>query len=131
MWRSLQGILRHLAVLKYMQSIQRHHLFGMSLVPIKNKKGTDLVFGVNPRGLFVFRKQHTDNAIVSFSWSECRELSFVEKKFTILVRNNNGLIPSQGRLTRTDGGQEHQAVFCVLQQDSHRPEHAAAMHLAA
>ena len=54
-WLTLKGILKHLAVLKYMQIVQKHRMFAMQFFDIKNKKGTPLVMGVNPHGIFVYR----------------------------------------------------------------------------
>jgi hypothetical protein len=85
-WSTLQGILRHLAVLKYMQSLQKHPLFGFTMFNIHNKQQTPLVLGVSARGLYVFRVGQLQHHAVAFSWSECSELSYLEKKFTIQVR---------------------------------------------
>lgn len=86
-WRSLQGILRHLAVLKYMQITQKHPRFAMQYFDIKNKKGTPLTLGVNQHGLAVYRHSKMARPVVSFSWAECSELAFTDKKFTIQVHN--------------------------------------------
>eukprot|EP00053_Salpingoeca_punica_P017075 m.163317 g.163317 ORF g.163317 m.163317 type:complete len:737 (-) comp17110_c2_seq1:638-2848(-) len=87
-WKTLQGILRHLAVLKYMQIIQKHKRFAMQYFNIKNKNGTPLVLGVSPNGVFVFRDRNTlQKPSVTFSWAECSELGFTEKKFTIQVHD--------------------------------------------
>jgi len=83
------GILKHLAVLKYMQIIQKHRLYGMTFVDVKNKKGTPLVLGVNPRGISVFREGKTDVPLVKFGWGECSELAFAERKFTVTTPDKN------------------------------------------
>eukprot|EP00049_Salpingoeca_infusionum_P000510 m.40372 g.40372 ORF g.40372 m.40372 type:complete len:809 (+) comp10434_c1_seq1:87-2513(+) len=82
-WKTLRGILRHLAVLKYVQIVQKHRQFAMTRFDIKNKAGTPLVLGVNPKGLFTFRLNNMLKPVVSFSWAECAELCFTEKKFTV------------------------------------------------
>lgn len=51
-WSSVKGILKHLAVLKYMQIVQKHKLFAMKFVDVKNKKGTALTLGTR-RWIFV------------------------------------------------------------------------------
>eukprot|EP00045_Choanoeca_perplexa_P016926 m.235406 g.235406 ORF g.235406 m.235406 type:complete len:797 (+) comp17403_c0_seq2:184-2574(+) len=86
-WKSLQGILRHLAVLKYMQVVQKHPQFAMQRHDIKNKNGTPLILGVSPKGLYVFRLNNLLQAVVTFSWAECAELAFADKKFTICVHD--------------------------------------------
>lgn len=88
-WVKMAGILKHLAVLKYMQIVQKHRLYAMSFVDVKNKKGTPLTLGVSPHGLFVYRLNRVTQAVVKFSWAECSELSFTEKKFTIQVHDKN------------------------------------------
>lgn len=103
-WGSVTGILKHLAVLKYMQIIQKHRLFGMRFVEVKvcksklssslrfkffiyfqNKKGTPLTLGISPKGLFVYRYGQKVHPVVKFSWAECSELAYTEKKFKIAV----------------------------------------------
>eukprot|EP00051_Salpingoeca_urceolata_P001249 m.39564 g.39564 ORF g.39564 m.39564 type:complete len:1241 (+) comp11285_c0_seq1:36-3758(+) len=86
-WGTLGGILRHLAVLKYMQIVQKHPRFAMQYFDIKNKKGTSLVMGVNPHGLYIYRLEKNSRPMVTFSWAECSELAFTEKKFTIEVHD--------------------------------------------
>jgi hypothetical protein len=58
----------------------------MQRYAIKNKNGTPLTMGVSPRGLYVFRLNNLQKAVVSFSWAECSELAFTDKKFSISVR---------------------------------------------
>ena len=53
---------------------------------IKNKNGTPLILGVSPKGLYAFRLNNLLQPVVSFSWAECAELAFADKKFTICVR---------------------------------------------
>eukprot|EP00039_Didymoeca_costata_P015190 m.254297 g.254297 ORF g.254297 m.254297 type:complete len:767 (-) comp16170_c2_seq1:2644-4944(-) len=86
-WGSVTGILKHLAVLKYMQIIQKHRLFGMRFVEVKNKKGTPLTLGISPKGLFVYRYGQKVHPVVKFSWAECSELAYTEKKFKIAVHD--------------------------------------------
>ncbi|EGD73140.1 hypothetical protein PTSG_04853 [Salpingoeca rosetta] len=88
-WRSLRGILRHLAVLKYMQIVQKHSQFAMKRFDIKNKNGTPLVLGVHPRGLYCFRLTNLYKPVVSFSWAECSELAYTDKKFSIQVHDKS------------------------------------------
>ena len=88
-WAKMRGVLKHLAVLKYMQIVQKHRLYAMSFVDVKNKQGTPLSLGVSPHGLYVFRLNKLDHPVVKFSWAECSELSFTEKKFTIMVHDRN------------------------------------------
>jgi hypothetical protein len=86
-WSSVTGILKHLAVLKYMQIVQKHRNFAMKLVEVKNKKGTPLTIGIHPTGLNVFRLGEATNPVVRFGWAECSELSYTEKKFKIEVHD--------------------------------------------
>ena len=47
--------------------------------------GTPLTMGINPRGLYIYRLGQTAHPVVKFSWAECSELSYTEKKFKIEV----------------------------------------------
>eukprot|EP00055_Hartaetosiga_balthica_P006035 m.18532 g.18532 ORF g.18532 m.18532 type:complete len:811 (-) comp4975_c1_seq1:916-3348(-) len=88
-WQGLCGILRHLAVLKYMQIVQKHKQFAVRRFDVKNKNGTPLVLGVHPKGLFCFRLTNLYKPVVSFSWGECAELSYTDKKFSIQVHDKD------------------------------------------
>jgi hypothetical protein len=63
-----------------------HSQFAMQRHDIKNKNGTPLILGVSPKGLYVFRLNNLLQPVVSFSWAECAELAFADKKFSICVR---------------------------------------------
>lgn len=73
-------------VRRYMQITQKHPRFAMQYFDIKNKKGTPLTLGVNQHGLAVYRHSKMQRPVVSFSWAECSELAFTDKKFTIQVQ---------------------------------------------
>ena len=71
-----------------MQIVQKHKLFAMKFVDVKNKKGTALTLGINPVGLHVYRLNDTSgDPVVKFGWAECAELSYTEKKFKIEVHD--------------------------------------------
>lgn len=61
----------------------------MQRFDIKNKKGAALVLGVSPRGLYIFRVNNLQTPVVSFSWAECSELAFTDKKFSISVHDKS------------------------------------------
>lgn len=86
-WKTLQGILKHLAVLKFCQTVQKHKNFAMQFFEVKNKKGTPLNMGLHPHGVNVYRLGQKHSPICKFSWAECSELSFSEKKFSIQVHD--------------------------------------------
>ena len=116
-WRSLQGILRHLTVLKYIQVIQKHRRFAMQYYDVKNNQGTPLVLGVNPHGLFVFRHMQLHRPVVTFSWAECSELSFTEKKFSIQVGKRERVGGGEGGLFLTNAShppRHHRHLFKVV-----------------
>ncbi len=85
-WKGLLGVLKHLAVLKYMQIVQKHRRFAMQYFDVKNKKGTPLTLGASPHGLYLYRHNQLHKPVVTFSWTECSELAFTDKKFSIQVR---------------------------------------------
>lgn len=50
---------------------------------IRNKKGTELYLGVDALGLNIYERTDRLSPKVGFPWSEIRNISFNDKKFTI------------------------------------------------
>ena len=67
------------------QAIQKHSLFGMTSYSVKNARGTPLLMRVGPKGILFFRPDNKSREVAQFSWSECKELTYLEKKFVITV----------------------------------------------
>lgn len=78
-----RGMLREDSMMEYLKIAQDLEMYGVNYFEIKNKKGTDLLLGVDALGLNVY--EHTDRLTpkIGFPWSEIRNISFNDKKFVI------------------------------------------------
>ncbi|VUZ44769.1 unnamed protein product [Hymenolepis diminuta] len=71
------------AMVQYLQIAQDLEMYGVETFPIKNKKGTPLVLGVDSLGLSIYEPDNLLVPKIGFPWSEIRNLSFHDKKFVI------------------------------------------------
>lgn len=76
-------ILREDSMLEYLKIAQDLEMYGVNYFQIKNKKGTDLWLGVDALGLSVYENEDKLTPKIGFPWSEIRNISFNDKKFTI------------------------------------------------
>lgn len=77
------GVLREEAMMEYLKIAQDLEMYGVNYFEIKNKKGTDLWLGVDALGLNIYEKDDKLTPRIGFPWSEIRNISFNDKKFTI------------------------------------------------
>ncbi|PIK58400.1 hypothetical protein BSL78_04621, partial [Apostichopus japonicus] len=78
-----KGMLKEDAMLEYLKIAQDLEMYGVNYFDIKNKKGTQLYLGVDALGLNVYEHQDKLTPKIGFPWSEIRNISFNDKKFTI------------------------------------------------
>uniref|UniRef100_A0A0B7BF17 FERM domain-containing protein n=1 Tax=Arion vulgaris TaxID=1028688 RepID=A0A0B7BF17_9EUPU len=78
-----KGMLREDGAMEYMKIAQDLEMYGVNYFEIKNKKGTDLLLGVDALGLNVYEKDDKLTPRIGFPWSEIRNISFNDKKFVI------------------------------------------------
>ncbi|VDN98275.1 unnamed protein product [Rodentolepis nana] len=71
------------AMVQYLQIAQDLEMYGVETFPIKNKKETPLVLGVDSLGLSIYEPDNLLVPKIGFPWSEIRNLSFHNKKFII------------------------------------------------
>ncbi|XP_061600281.1 ezrin a [Cololabis saira] len=71
------------AMVEYLKIAQDLEMFGVNFFEIKNKKGTDLWLGVDALGLNIYAKEDRLTPKIGFPWSEIRNISFNDKKFSI------------------------------------------------
>ncbi|XP_060919669.1 ezrin a [Labrus mixtus] len=71
------------AMLEYLKIAQDLEMYGVNYFEIKNKKGSDLLMGVDALGLNIYEKQNKLTPKIGFPWSEIRNISFNDKKFII------------------------------------------------
>jgi len=82
-WAEHKGMLREDAMMEYLKIAQDLEMYGVNYFDIKNKKGTELFLGVDALGLNIYEKEDRLTPKIGFPWSEIRNISFNDKKFTI------------------------------------------------
>ncbi|KAG7222731.1 hypothetical protein INR49_026340 [Caranx melampygus] len=78
-----RGMLKEDAMLEYLKIAQDLEMYGVNYFEIKNKKGTELLLGVDALGLNIYEKEDKLTPKIGFPWSEIRNISFNDKKFII------------------------------------------------
>jgi len=83
-WHAEHGnMAREDAMIEYLKIAQDLEMYGVNYFEIQNKKKTHLLLGVDALGLNVYEKQDKLTPKIGFPWSEIRNISFSDKKFTI------------------------------------------------
>ncbi|XP_061548442.1 radixin isoform X2 [Phycodurus eques] len=70
-------------MMEYLKIAQDLEMYGVNYFEIKNKKGTQLWLGVDALGLNIYEHEDKLTPKIGFPWSEIRNISFNDKKFTI------------------------------------------------
>lgn len=78
-----KGLLREDTMKEYLKIAQDLDMYGVSYFGIKNKKGTDLLLGVDALGINVYEKDNKLTPRIGFPWSEISNISFSGRNFTI------------------------------------------------
>lgn len=78
-----RGMLREDSMMEYLKIAQDLEMYGVNYFEIKNKKGTQLWLGVDALGLNIYEHDDKLTPKIGFPWSEIRNISFSDKKFTI------------------------------------------------
>ncbi|CAL1547960.1 unnamed protein product [Lymnaea stagnalis] len=78
-----RGMTSDEAEMEYLKIAQDLEMYGVNYFQIKNKKNTDLWIGVDARGIGVYDRDNRLSPKVAFPWSEIKNISFKDKKFTI------------------------------------------------
>ena len=92
LWGGHTDLMREEAMMKYLAMAQDLDMYGVNYFDIKNKKGTQLWFGVDAMGVNIYEKEDKLSPRIGFPWSEIRKISFNDKKFCIkpLDKKNHG-----------------------------------------
>ena len=69
--------------MEYLKIAQDLDMYGVNYFSIKNKKGTELWLGVDALGLNVYEQEDKLTPKIGFPWSEIKNISYNDKKFTI------------------------------------------------
>ncbi|XP_054155023.1 merlin-like [Oppia nitens] len=78
-----KGMTRDEAEMEYLKIAQDLDMYGVNYFPISNKKDSELWLGVTALGLNIYEKNNKLTPKISFPWSEIRNISYDDKKFTI------------------------------------------------
>ncbi|XP_006113170.2 merlin isoform X2 [Pelodiscus sinensis] len=78
-----RGIARDEAEMNYLKIAQDLEMYGVNYFPIANKSDTDLLLGVDAKGIHVYSRNNRLSPNKSFEWSGIRNISYSEKELTI------------------------------------------------
>jgi merlin len=78
-----KGMSRDEAEMEYLKIAQDLDMFGVNYFPIRNKKNSELWLGITAVGLNIYEKENKLQPRTVFQWSEIKNISFDDKKFTI------------------------------------------------
>ncbi|KAF4074227.1 hypothetical protein AMELA_G00237130 [Ameiurus melas] len=78
-----RGRTREDAEMEYLKIAQDLEMYGISYFFIRNKKGTDLLLGVDALGLHIYEPENKLTPKISFPWNEIRNISYSDKEFAI------------------------------------------------
>ena len=82
-----KGMSRDDAMMEYLKVAQDLETFGISYFEITNKKGTDLILGVDCLGINVYNEGDKLNPKISFPWSEINRISFKNNDFIVKLND--------------------------------------------
>uniref|UniRef100_A0A670KH62 NF2, moesin-ezrin-radixin like (MERLIN) tumor suppressor n=1 Tax=Podarcis muralis TaxID=64176 RepID=A0A670KH62_PODMU len=78
-----RGRARDEAEMEYLKIAQDLEMYGVNYFAIRNKKGTELLLGVDALGLHIYDMENRLTPKISFPWNEIRNVSYSDKEFTI------------------------------------------------
>ncbi|XP_051489954.1 merlin isoform X5 [Apus apus] len=78
-----RGRARDEAEMEYLKIAQDLEMYGVNYFTIRNKKGTELLLGVDALGLHIYDPDNRLTPKISFPWNEIRNISYSDKEFTI------------------------------------------------
>ncbi|KAM7536556.1 hypothetical protein Aperf_G00000086216 [Anoplocephala perfoliata] len=70
-------------MLHYLEIAEGLETYGVEFFEIYNRRGTDLLLGIDAMGLAVYKPPDKITPKVGFPWSEIRNIAFNDRKFTI------------------------------------------------
>uniref|UniRef100_A0A5K3FC57 FERM domain-containing protein n=1 Tax=Mesocestoides corti TaxID=53468 RepID=A0A5K3FC57_MESCO len=78
-----RGMYPQVAMLHYLEIAEGLETYGVDFFQICNRRGTSLLLGIDSMGLAIYKPQNKISPKVGFPWSEIRNISFNDRKFTI------------------------------------------------
>jgi len=82
-----RGLSRAEAMLEYLKVAQDLETYGITYYDITNKKGSELVLGVDALGLNVYDKADRLSPKISFPWSEINRISYQSDNFIVKLND--------------------------------------------
>ncbi|KAL5104928.1 Radixin [Taenia crassiceps] len=82
-YKEHQGMYPQTAMLHYLEIAEGLGTYGVEFFEICNRRGTDLLLGIDAMGLAVYKPPDKITPKVGFPWSEIRNIAFNDRKFTI------------------------------------------------
>ena len=58
-------------------------MFGIAYFAIINKRGTEMLLGVDPLGINIYDKSNKLTPKITFPWSEIKKISYSKDKFKV------------------------------------------------
>lgn len=83
-----KGMSRDEAELEYLKIAQDLDMYGVNYFLISNKKESQLWLGVTSTGLSIYEMENKLNPKITFAWSEIRNISYDDKRFSIKPVDN-------------------------------------------
>ena len=77
------GVTKEDAMTEYLKLSQDLEMFGIAYYPVVNKRGTEVVMGLDSRGINVYNVDDRLNPTISFPWSEIKQLKPSKKDIKI------------------------------------------------
>uniref|UniRef100_A0A8C9FWV0 FERM domain-containing protein n=1 Tax=Pavo cristatus TaxID=9049 RepID=A0A8C9FWV0_PAVCR len=87
-----RGIARDEAEMNYLKIAQDLEMYGVNYFPIQNKNHTDLLLGVDAKGIHIYSINNRFSPNKSFEWSAIRNISYSEKEVGSFVTKTNRLV---------------------------------------
>jgi len=82
-----KGMTREDAMLEYLKVAQDLETFGISYYDITNKKGSELMLGVDCLGINVYNEGDRLSPKINFPWSEINRISFKNNNFIVKLND--------------------------------------------
>ncbi|XP_029475248.1 merlin isoform X4 [Rhinatrema bivittatum] len=86
-----RGRARDEAEMEYLKIAQDTEMYGVNYFTIRNKKGTELLLGVDALGLHIYDPDNRLTPKISFPWNEIRNISYSDKEILQLCIGNHDL----------------------------------------
>ncbi|XP_070619223.1 merlin isoform X1 [Erythrolamprus reginae] len=78
-----RGRARDEAEMEYLKIAQDLEMYGVNYFAIRNKKGTELLLGVDALGLHIYDPENRLTPKISFPWNEIRNVSYSDKELLL------------------------------------------------